>query len=192
VGFKFSRVDLDVILLGRAAPGIDLYDTGHGKKPPLQYPVLDGAQVAQPEVRWPDHLIAVDLADQAGRLDLGRDVAGETDVLLEIDGCLREREIVIDVVLEHDADKGQAIERGRANDIDAGRRGKADLDRNGEVALHLLRRKAWRLRRDFQNHRRWIGVGLDVEPRKSERARANKQQQAQQDQRPPGQSECEK
>jgi hypothetical protein len=48
------------------------------------------------------------------------------------------------------------------------------------------------LRRDFQNHGRRIRVGLDVKPRKGERARPNEKEQAQQDQRPAGQGECEK
>jgi hypothetical protein len=34
-------------------------------------------------------------ADEAGRLNLRRDSTGETDVLLQVDGCLREREIVV-------------------------------------------------------------------------------------------------
>jgi hypothetical protein len=56
-----------------------------------------------------DQLIAVDFADEAGRLNLRRDSTGETDVLLQVDGCLREREIVVDAVLEYDPDEGQAI-----------------------------------------------------------------------------------
>src|SRR6202030_4475329 len=98
-----------------------------------------------PEVRWSDQLITVDFADQAGRLDLRRNIAGETDVLLEVDGCLREREIVIGAILEDDADEGEAVERCRANDIDAGRRRKAHFNRNVEVARHLLRGEARRL-----------------------------------------------
>jgi hypothetical protein len=61
-------------------------------------------------MRWSNQLIAVDFADEAGRLDLRRDPAGETDVLLQVDGSLREREIIVDAVLEHDADKRQPIE----------------------------------------------------------------------------------
>jgi hypothetical protein len=38
---------------------------GTVNKPALHDPVLDGAQIGQPEMRRPDHLIAVDLADQA-------------------------------------------------------------------------------------------------------------------------------
>ena len=80
----------------------------------------------------------------------------------------------------------------RANDIDARRRGEADLDRDRVVALHLLGGQARRLRRDFQDHWRRIGIGLDVEPGKCERAGANKCEQTQQDQRTSGQAEREK
>src|SRR3984885_15906137 len=86
VGFEFSRIDVDVIFLGGAAPGIDLHNAGHGKKPTLQDPILYRAQVAQPEVRRSDQLIAVDFADQAGRLNLGRHITRQGDVLLKVDG----------------------------------------------------------------------------------------------------------
>src|SRR5262249_14144103 len=38
VAFHFLQIDFDLVLLGRAAPGIDLHDPGHRKQPPLQYP----------------------------------------------------------------------------------------------------------------------------------------------------------
>src|SRR5271166_2617745 len=124
-------------------------------------------------MRRSDQLIAVDFADEAGSLNLRRDSGGEIDILLQVDGCLRERKVVVDTVLEHDADERQAIERRRANDIDARRRSEADLDRDRVVALHFLRGQAWRLRRDLENHRRRVWVRLDVKPEKRERARAN-------------------
>ncbi len=187
------QIDLDVVFLGGAAPGIDLHHARHGEKPPLQDPILHGAQIGQTEMRRPDHLIAVDFADQAGALDLRRDVIRQADILLQIDRGLRQREIIIDAVLKHDAHEGQPIERGRADDVDARRGGKPDFDRDGEIALHLLGRLAGRLGGDFQDHRRRIWIGFDIEPGKCEQAGDDEQQSpSRAGQRPPGQPECEK
>src|ERR1700744_3571522 len=136
------KIDVDVIFLGGAAPGIDLDDARYGEKPPLQDPVLHRAQIGQPEMRRPDHLITVDFADQAGALDLRRDVIRQADILLQVDRSLRQRKIVVDVILKYDAYERQTIERCRADDVDAGRGGKPDFDRNGEIELHLLGRLA--------------------------------------------------
>lgn len=48
------------------------------------------------------------------------------------------------------------------------------------------------MRRDFQDHWRRVGIGLDVQPGKCKRAGGNKYEQAQQDQRPASQREYEK
>src|SRR5262249_25964787 len=50
VGIELIQVDLDLILLCCAAPGIDLHDARHRQQAPLQYPILHGAQVGQTEV----------------------------------------------------------------------------------------------------------------------------------------------
>ena len=50
--------------------------------------------------------------------------------------------------------------------IDAGRRIKPDLHRNGVIFLHLLGGQARGLGGDFQNDRRRVGIGFDVQPRK--------------------------
>ena len=185
------QIDVDVVFLGGAAPGVDLHDAGNGEQAPLQYPILHRAQIGQPEMRRPDHLIAVDFANEARALDLRHHVVRQVDVLLQIDRGLRQREIIVDVVLEHDADERQAVERGRADDVDARRRGEPDLDRDGEVALHLLGRLAGRLRGDLQDHRRRIRIGFDVEPGKGEHAGDDEHQQAQKDQRTTGQDELQ-
>jgi len=185
------QIDLDVEFLGGAAPGIDLNDAGHGQQPALHDPVLDGAQIGQAEVRRADHLIAKDLADQAGGLDDRRDVVRQRDVLLQIDRGLRQREVIVDAVIERHADERQTVERGRADDVDAGSGGEPDLDRNGVVALHLLGREAGRLRGDFQNHWRRIRIGLDIEPGKREQTGAEEHQEAQQDERAARQPEDE-
>ena len=145
------QIDVDVVLLGRAAPGVELHDAGNGQKPPLHHPVLDRAQIGQSEMRRTGHLIAVDFADQAGGLDLRRDVVRQADVLLQVDGGLGESEVVVDAIIERDANEREPVERGRADDVDAWRRGKANLDRDGVVALHLLGRQAGSLGGDFKD-----------------------------------------
>ena len=190
VGVELVQIDLDIVFLRRAAPGIDLDDAGNGQQAALHDPVLDGAQVGQSEMRRSDHLIAVDFADQAGGLDLWGDVVRQVDVLLKVDRGLRQREIIVDAVIENDAHERQAIERGRADDVDARRRSKTDLDRNRVIALHLLGGLTGSLRGDFQDDRRRIGIGLDVQLGKGEQAGDHEHQQAQQDERAARQSEC--
>jgi hypothetical protein len=104
------QIDLDVIFLGGPAPSVDLHDARHAEEPALQNPILDRAQIGQAEVRRPGHLIAVDFADQAGGLNGGRYVVGQTDVLLQIDRGLSEGEVIFYAVIESHADEGEAIE----------------------------------------------------------------------------------
>ena len=147
-------------------------------------------RLVRPEVRGSDQLIAEDLADQAGALDLRRDVIRQADVLLQIDGGLRQREVIIDAVLEHDPYEGQAVERRGADHVDAGSGGQPNLYGYGVIALHFLRRLPSGLRSDFQDHRRGIWIGLDIEPGEGSKTRCDKYQQAQQDDGPPGQRKC--
>jgi len=69
VGVELMQIDLDVVFLGRAAPGIHLHDPGNSQEASLQYPILDGAEIGQTEVWRSDHLISVDFADQTASLD---------------------------------------------------------------------------------------------------------------------------
>src|SRR5215475_14382466 len=126
------EIDLDVVLLGRAAPRIDLNYTRHCEQPSLQHPILNRSQIGQTEVRRSNELIAIDLPDQARALNLRHDVIRKAHILLEVDGCLREREIVDDAILKHDVNKRETVERRRANDIDSGRRSKTHFDGDAE------------------------------------------------------------
>ena len=191
VGVELMKVDLDLVLLRGSAPRVDLHDARHRKEAPLEDPVLDGAQVGQSEMGRSGDLIAIDLADQARSENLRGDVIRQTDVLLEVDRGLGEGEVVIDAVIESHADEGEAVERCRADVLDAGRRRKSDLHRDGVVTLHLFGREAGRLRGDFQNHRRRVRVGLDVEPEEGDDAAARKHHENQKDDRTPRQSERE-
>ena len=191
VGVEFVQADLDFEFLGRAAPGIDLDDARHRQQTALHDPILDGAQVGQTEVRRAGHLIAVDFADQARSLNRGHRIARQVDVLLQADRRLRQREIIVDAVIERHPHERQAVERGRADDIDPGRGGEPDLHRDRIVALHLLGGEAAGLGGDLKDHRRRIGIGLDVELGEGNDPGADEDQQSQQDDRTPGQSELQ-
>src|SRR5262249_37443640 len=69
VGLELLQVGIDIELFGGAAPGIDLRHSRNGEQAARHHVVLQRAQVSQPEVRRPDDLVAIDLADQARRLD---------------------------------------------------------------------------------------------------------------------------
>src|SRR5258708_12230824 len=93
-------------------------------------------------MRRAHHLIAKYLADQARSLDLRRNIVRQTYVLLETERRLLDGEVIINAVIEGDADKREPVERRGADDVDAGRRRKTYLHRNGVIALHLFVRLA--------------------------------------------------
>ena len=140
VGVELMKVDLDLVLLRGPAPGVDLDDAGHRQEAPLENPVLDGAQIGQPEMGRSGDLVAIDLADEARSENLRRDVVRQADVLLEIDRGLGEGEVVFDAVVEGDADEGEAVERRRTDVLDAGCRRQSDLHRNRCSSAPFLRR----------------------------------------------------
>ena len=109
--------------------------------------------------------------------------------MLQVERRLSVGEVVIDAVFECDADKGQAIERCRADGIDSRRGGKTDFQRDRVVALHLLGRLTGGLGGNLQDHGRRIRVGLDVEHRVSGKSAREKNQQEQQDNRAAAQGE---
>jgi hypothetical protein len=191
IGIELVEIDLDFIFLGGAAPGVDLDHARHGEQPALQHPVLDRAQVGQAEVRWADQLVAIDFANQARCLNLRGDAVGKIDVLLQAERGLREGEVIIDAVFERDSNERQAVERGGTDVVDAGRGRESDLHRNGVIALHFLGGESRRLGGDLQDHRRRIGIGLDVEPGEGEEPAGDEHQQTQQNDRAPRQSEGE-
>ncbi len=112
VSVEFVQIDVDIVFLGRAAPSIYLNDPWDGQKAALHDPILDSAQIGQPEMRRPDHLITVNFADQAGGLDLRRHAVRQTDILLQIDRCLCQSKIIIDAVIKGHPHKRQTVERG--------------------------------------------------------------------------------
>src|SRR5580704_8956912 len=108
------------------------------------------------------HLIPVDLPHEARTLYRGLHVVGKAHILLQAQSCLLNSKIIVDAILERDPDERKAVERCRADDVNTWSWGKANLNRNSVVALHLLGRLARGLRGDFENHRGRIGIGLDV------------------------------
>jgi hypothetical protein len=191
VGVELMQVDVDIVLLGRTAPRVDLHDPRHAEYATGRDPGLHRAQIGEPEMGWADDLIAIDLADRARHLDLRHLVGRQVDVLLQVQAGLGEREIVIDAVFEGDAHEGEAVERRRSDVLDAGRRIEADLHRNRVVALHLLGGQSRRLRGDLQNHRRRIRIGLDIEPGERNHPGAEEHEQSKENDRTPGQPERE-
>jgi len=79
VGIELVEIDLDIVLLGCAAPRAHLNDAWNGEQPTDDDPILHGAQVGQSEVGRTDDLVAKDLADQARLLDRGRHTVGKAD-----------------------------------------------------------------------------------------------------------------
>src|SRR5258707_1212512 len=73
----------------------------------------------------------------------------------------------------------------------AGGPGEPHPDRGGVGAPPPPGREPRSLRGDFQNDRRGIGIGLDVQPGKCDQTAADEHHQDEQDDRAPGQSERE-
>ena len=138
VGVELMQIDIDVVRLGCPAPGVDLNDAGDRQQAALDDPVLDRSQIGQSEVWGTDDLIAIDLPDQAGGLDLRRDVVRKTDILLQVDRGLRQRKIVINAVVERHPDKREPVKRSRPDNVDPGRGSKADFNGNGEIPFHFF------------------------------------------------------
>src|SRR5207237_541494 len=103
------------------------------QKAALYDPILHGTQVGQSEMRRSGQLITKDLARLAGLLNIGLRVVGKVDTLLKAERRLGVGEIEFDPVFERDSHEREAIERGRANDIDARCDGKTHLHRNRVV-----------------------------------------------------------
>ena len=185
------EIGLDLEFLGRAAPAVDRDDAGHRGQPAQRDPILHGAQIGESEMRRPDDLVAVDLADETRLLDLRDLIARKLHVLLQAERRLRVGEVVIDAVLERDPHERQAVEGGRADVVDAGRRIEPDLHRRRVVLLHLLGGEAGGLRGDLENDRRGIGIRLDIELDVGGNTGRDEDEHAEQDDRPAAERESD-
>ena len=108
-------------------------------------------------------MIAVDLADRAPGRDLRLHAVGQRRQLREAVDHPLLRLLVGEVVGELQLDVRQAEQRNGADGRDVGNAGHLHLDRDGDVALHLLGRQAGALGDDVDERRHRIRVGLDVE-----------------------------
>src|ERR1700719_1825063 len=140
-------------------------------------------------MRRTNHLIAIDLSGGTALLDGGHEIARQTDILLHGSGRLAVGKVKVNAILEHDADKRQSVEGSRADDLDAGCRIESNLDRAGVIALHLFGRQAGRLSGNFENHRGWVWIRLDVERLESSKPSYDKRQQSENDDRPAAETE---
>ena len=170
VGQELVEVDGDVEGLALAAPGRDVDHARHRLEPAQQDPVLDGLEVGHAVARRADHAVAEDLADRAGRRDEGLRAVGQRSELRQaVDHELRGF-AVAEVVGELHLHVGEAGQRDGADRRDEGNSRHLHFDRDGDVALDLLRRLAGILRHDVDQRRHRIGIGLDVEPLVGEQA----------------------
>ena len=180
IAFQLLRVHLNVVFLGGTAPGHNLSHARYGQQAALDDPVLDTAQVGEAVGRRSLDLVTQNFTDQAGRLNLWLHVVRQGDVLLQVDGGLRQRRHVVNAVLESHPHKGQSIKRGGADVVNAQRGRQTNLHGARVVTLHLFCRQPWHLRRDFKNHRCRIGVSLHIKFVEGQNASSHEGQQAEQ------------
>ena len=180
VGKQPVEVDGDVVGLGLAAPAGDVDHARHRLEAALQDPVLDGLEVEHRVARRPDHAIAEDLADRAGRRQHGLHAVRQRCQLAQpVDDVLRGL-LVGHVVGELHLHVRQAEQRDGADRLDVRDAGHLHFDRDGDVALDLLRRLAGILGDDVDQRRHRVGIGLDVQLPVGEQA-ADHQGQCQDD-----------
>ena len=91
--------------------------------------------------RRTDELVAVDFADRADRRDLRLRVVQQRRQLRQPIEDLLQRLFVGVVERELQLDVGQAVKRDRADRVEIAQCRSLGLDRNGDVALDLLRRE---------------------------------------------------
>jgi hypothetical protein len=83
--------------------------------------------------------------------------------------------LVGEVVSELDFYVGQPEQGDRPDGRDMRNAGHLDFNGNADIAFDLFRRLARRLRDDFHQRRDGIGISLDVEIRKADKARCKQQ-----------------
>ena len=127
--------------------------------------------------RRADELIAVDFADGAGRRDHRLHLRRQRRLGETVERLLA-NEMVVAAIFELQADKAEREHRVGADELQPGRAGDRDLDRDGDVALNLLRRLAGVLRDDLDDRRRGIRIRLDVELQEGGIAQRQKRREA--------------
>ena len=155
-------VDLHVVLLGLAAEADDVDDALHLLELAFEDPVLRGLEIAR-RVAAPLDRVAEHLADgvpgRDGRLHVRREL-DEAEPVDDLLACLLVRRRPIEVALH----VAEAEERLRPRVLQPLHPRQADLQRDGDVALDLLRAPPVRLRDHLDQRRHRVRVRLDVEP----------------------------
>ena len=188
VGHHPAEIDLGLELLGLAAEHQHVGNAGHDSQPALHHPVLQRLELHDVHAGRPAQFVAEDFADGPCRRDHGLHAGRQFDVREPVDDLLA-HEVVIPAILELNADEAQAVDRVRADEPQAGRAGKRNLDRDRDVALHFLRRLPGALGDDLDNRRGRVRIGLDVELQEGDVAEAKKCRERDHNQRAPRQAE---
>jgi hypothetical protein len=154
------RVDGDLILLDAAAPGDDVHHARDLPELALEDPVLERLQLHERQGLRLEG-VAIDFPDHAGEraeagLGIRRDF-GLADTFLD----LLARPVVVGAVGEQGTDVRHAEVRDRAEEGDAGDPVQLLLERDRDVALHLLGGVTRPQRDDVDLDVRHVGIRLD-------------------------------
>ena len=190
IGHHAVEIDLGLELLGLSAEHGDVGDTGHDAQLAFDHPVLQRLELHDVHARRPGKLVAKDFADASGGRDHRQDAGRQNRILQPVDGLLT-NEMIVAAVFELQTDKAQSVDGVGADELQAGRAGDRDLDRNRDVALDFLRRLACLLGDDLDDRRRRIGIGLDVQGQESNAADTEKGRERDHHQEPPREAECD-
>ena len=182
------EIDLGLKLLGPAAQHQHVGHARDDPEPALHHPVLQRLELHDVDFRRPLELIPEDFTDAAGRRDHGLHAGRKHGVLEPVDHLLP-YEIVVAAILELNPDEAQRVHGVGADEPQSRRAGDGDFERDGDVALHLLRRLAGILGDDFDDGRSGIRIGLDVESGECRIAHRQEGGEADQYQRPARETE---
>ena len=184
VGDQLVHVDLEFIGLRLAAPAGHVDHARHRAESALQHPILQGLEVEHAVVGGADELVAVDFPDRADRRNLRLRVVQQRRQLRKAIENLLKRLFVGVVERELQLHVGESVERDGADRVEVPQRRRLGLNRNGDVALDLLRREARALGDDVHHRRGGIGIGFDVELAKRQHAANERHDEQREDEHP--------
>src|ERR1700722_1863297 len=169
VAHQLALVDGNIVGLSLAAPSGHVDDAGNRLETALQYPVLQRFQVGHRVVGRPCQPITENLTDRTGGRNLRLRAVRQSPKLRQpVDDpllCL----LVLEIVGELHLDVGKPEQGDGADGLHVGDAGPLNFHRDGDVALDLLRGLARALRHYIDERRHRVGIGLDVEGKKTRR-----------------------
>jgi len=148
------EIDFGLKFLGPAAQDQHVGHAWNDAQPALNHPVLQRLEMH--DIDFGGAL------DTAGRRDHRLHPGRKNGVLEPVDGLLPDK-VVVAAVFELDPDEAQRINRVGADEPQPRRAGDGYFERDRDVTFHLLGRLARVLGDDFDDGRRRILVGLDVQ-----------------------------